>query len=148
MSSHDPSSTTSYSPKQRSRTLKRQESLLKPILTSLRTANVGQRKLSQQHLPPTSRTPLEEVPKCDGLWFKDGDVIIWAGGKQGSSLFRVHRRVLKESRAEPFCTVVDCDYPSPETSNETFLDGVWVLKYDEQDPVEVMYVIKWMYERP
>jgi hypothetical protein len=63
-------------------------------------------------------------------------------------LYRVHRRVLKESGAEPFCTVVSCDYPNPETSDETFLDGIWVLKYVGQDPIDIMYVLKWMYERP
>lgn len=98
--------------------------------------------------PQPHRIPLEEVPRCEDLWYKDGDVIIWAEGKQGSVLFCVHCRVLKESRAKPFCTVVDCDYPSPGTSGEAFLDGVWVLKYDEQDPVEIMCVIEWMYERP
>ena len=49
---------------------------------------------------------------------------MWVDDKQGSLLFRAHRRVLKESRAEPFFTIVDCDYPNPETSGETFLDGV------------------------
>jgi hypothetical protein len=99
-------------------------------------------------MPPASQTPLEKVPKCEDLWFKDGDVIIWARGKQDSLLFRLHCNVLEESQAEPFCTIVDCDYPDPESSEETFLDGVWVLKYDERDPKELMYVFKWMYDKP
>lgn len=147
---NSPSSSVTESLKQRSRTLKRQESLLllKPIPATLRTPNVKEHESPQGHLPASSRIPLEKVPKCKGLWFKDGDVVIWAEGKQDSLLFRVHRHVLKESRAEPFCTVVDRDYPDPKTSGDTFLDGVWVLKYDKQEPAEIVYVIKWMYERP
>ena len=108
---------------------------------------------SNQRLPalrntPIPKVPLEKVERCKKVWFEDGDVIIWAQDQSGSMLYRVHRRVLGESGAEPFCTVVDCDYPNPETSSELFLDGVWVLKYAGQDPIDIMYVLEWMYERP
>ena len=63
-------------------------------------------------------------------------------------LYRVHRHVLKESEAEPLCTVVNCTYPNPKTSNEIFFDGVWVLKYAQQAPFDIEYLLKWMYERP
>lgn len=98
----------------------------------------------------TTQTPksLDRVARCRDLWFEDGDVIIWAYDQKESLLCRVHRRVLKDSGAEPFCTIVDWDYPNPETSDEIFLDGVWVLKYAGQDPFDVMYVLKWMYEQP
>lgn len=99
-------------------------------------------------IPTASSAPLEKVARSRDLWFEDGDVIIWARDERHSLLFRVHRHILKESRAEPFCTVVDCEYPSPETSGEIFLDGVWVLRYHSRDPIETMHVIKWMYEQP
>lgn len=111
-------------------------------------ANVDQYKSPTQHVPPTSRIPLEKVQKSKELWFKDGDVIFWIEDGRDSLLFRVHRHVLKESQVEPFCTVVDCDYPNPERPDEMFLDGVWVIKYDGRNPTEFAYVIKWMYERP
>lgn len=128
--------------KQPSCNLKRQESL--PLIpTAVRTTGV-----EEQEPPPTSRYPDEIVPRCTELWFEDGDVIIWVQNEQDQLSFRVHRCVLKDSGAEPFCTVVDCEYPNPKTSEEMFLDGVWVIKYDGQDPEEVMYVIEWMYKRP
>jgi len=98
----------------------------------------------------TSRTPkpLKGVARCRNLWFEDGDVILWVYGQNGSMLYRVHRRVLRDSGAEPFCAIVDWDYPNPETSDEMFLDDVWVIKYGGHDPVDVMYALKWMYEQP
>ena len=132
---------------QRARTLRTHESFIqpKPGPSTHRTPNVWRRDTTRDRVTPT---PLEEVARCKDLWFEDGDVVIWAQVQNDSMLYRVHRRVLKESGAEPFCTVVDCDYPNLETSGETFLDGVWVLKYAEQDPVDIMHVLKWMYERP
>jgi hypothetical protein len=134
--------------KQRNRALRRHESLLLcgPNPTTHRATK--QEKAAKRQVPLAPEVPVETVARCKDLWFEDGDVIIWAQDQDGAMLYRVHRRVLKESGAEPFCTVVDCDYPNPNTSGETFLDGVWVLKYFEQDPEAVMYVLKWMYERP
>jgi len=137
-------------PEPRDRTLRKQSSmlLLQSVPTTLRTTNVGQRDDSQNHIIPTPEVPIEEVERCKDLWFEDGDVIIWAQDQNHSLLYRVHRRVLGESGAEPFCTIVDWDYPNPETSDETFLDGIWVLKYADQDPIDIMYMLKWMYDRP
>ena len=143
-------SSAALSPKQPARALRRHESFLQlhSIPTTNRTTDVREGNNIQKNVTPTSGVPLERVPRCRDLWFEDGDVIIWAQDEKDSLLCRVHRRVLKESKAEPFCTVVNCDYPDPKTSDETFLDGVWVLKYVDQDPIDVMYVLKWMYERP
>jgi len=137
-------------PEQRSRALRRHESflLLRSVPATHRATNIEQGSSTQEDVPKTPRVPLEQVPRCADLWFEDGDIIIWAQNKNASLLYRVHSRVLKESGAEPFCTVVSCEYPDPETSNETFLNGVWVLKYADQDPADIMYVLKWMYERP
>ncbi|KAF9783835.1 hypothetical protein BJ322DRAFT_881742 [Thelephora terrestris] len=128
----------------------------KPITASLKqqTRALKELELEMEALLPlkpfltAASVPLDKVARSKDLWFKDGDIIIWAKDEYYSSLFRVHRRILKDSRAEPFCTVVDCDYPDPETSGELFLDGVWVLRYHSRDPVETMHVIKWMYEQP
>lgn len=122
--------------------------LLLPIPATYRITDTKQGSNAQKGATTTPGASLEQVPRCKDLWFEDGDVIIWAQDKKDSLLYRVHRRVLKESGAEPFCTVVDCDYPNPETSNETFLNGVWVLRYADQDPIDIMHVLKWMYERP
>jgi len=145
----DATNPTAGSPKQRARALRRHESFfqLQPIPTT-RTTNVEQENNTQTHETPIPGVPLEKVARCKDLWFEDGDVIIWAQDQNDSLLYRVHRHVLKNSGAEPFCTVVDCDYPNLETSDETFLDGVWVLKYAGQDPIDTMYLLKWMYERP
>ncbi|KAF9648420.1 hypothetical protein BDM02DRAFT_3115457 [Thelephora ganbajun] len=154
MSSHtnvnDSSNPTAGSLNQRNRALRRQESMLliEPMPAIHRTINVKQQNITQEHVKPTLGVPLEKVERHKDLWFEDGDVIIWAEDQDASLLFRVHRRVLKESEAEPFCTVVNCDYPNPETSGEMFLNGVWVLKYHEQDPIDIVLVLKWMYERP
>ena len=136
--------------KQRTHTLRRHESVLvlQPNPTIYQTTDAEQEDPTLERVIPTPEVPLEKVTKCKDLWFEDGDVIIWAQSQNSSMLYRVHRRVLKESDAEPFCTVVDCDYPNPETSDEIFLDGIWVLKYAEQDPIDIMYLLKWMYERP
>jgi len=145
----DATSPTTGSPKRRARALRRHESLLllQPIPVT-RITNVEPENSTQNQETPTLGVPLEKVARCKDLWFEDGDVIIWAQDQNDSLLYRVHRRVLKESGAEPFCTVVDCDYPKPDTSDEAFLDGVWVLKYAGQDPVDTMYLLQWMYERP
>jgi len=119
-----------------------------PTARSSKQRSRALRNRTQEGVTPTLGVPLEQVPRCEDLWFEDGDVIIWVQDKNGSLLFRVHCHVLKESGAEPFCTVVNCEYPNPKTSDETFLNGVWVLKYADQDPVDIMYVLKWMYERP
>ena len=132
---------TAGSAKHRDHTPRRHESLLflQPDPATYQTTQKN-----------TSRTPkaLKRATRCKDLWFEDGDVIVWADDHTGSMLCRVHRRVLKDSGAEPFCTIVDWDYPSPETPGEIFLDGVWVIKYHDQHPVDVMYMLKWMYEQP
>ena len=135
------SNPTAGSAKQRGRTPRRDESLffLRPDPATYQT--------TQKNTTQTPK-PLEGVVRCSDLWFEDGDVIIWASDQKESMLYRVHRRVLKDSGAEPFCTIVEWGYPNPETSDEIFLDGIWVLKYGGQDPVDVMYVLKWMYEQP
>ena len=113
-----------------------------------RTIDVGQGNSTRDDANSASGIPLEQVPGCKDLWFEDGNVIIWAPKGDRSLLYRVHRHVLKESGAEPFCTVVNCRYPNPKTSDEIFFDGVWVLKYAQQDPFDTEYLLKWMYERP
>ena len=137
-------------PKQRSRALRKHETLL--LLQSIppvhHATDVEPGNSTQEDIALTPGVPLERAPRCRDLWFEDGDVIIWAQDKNGSLLYRVHCHVLKESGAEPFCTVVNCEYPNQKTSNETFLNGVWVLKYADQDPTDIMYMLKWMYERP
>lgn len=122
--------------------------VLQPNPITYKTDHVEPENATQKRAAPTSGISLEGIPRCEDLWFEDGDIIVWAQTKNDSVLFRVHRRVLKESGAEPFCTIVDCTYPSPETSEEIFLDGILVVNYGEQDPVDIMYVLKWMYERP
>jgi len=146
----DPTDPIANSSNQRARLLRSHESLLllQSIPATHRTAQFDKGNGTQQDVTPTPDVLLKRVPRCEDLWFEDGDVIIWADDEGDSMLYRVHRRVLKESGAEPFCTVVNCHYPDPKTSNETFLDGVWVLKYTNQDPTDIMYVLKWMYERP
>ena len=136
--------------KQRAPPPRRHESLLflKPNSAIYDTTHAKQESATQKGTTRAPNPPLQGVARCKDLWFKDGDVIIWAHSQNGSMLYRVHRRVLKDSGAEPFCTIVDWDYPNPETSGEMFLDGVWVLEYGGQDPVDVMYVLKWMYEQP
>ena len=138
------------SPKRRARALRRHDSLLllHPVPATHRAADVKQQNNTQAHAIPTTEVLLQRVARCKDLWFEDGDVIVWAQNENNSLLYRVHRHVLKQSGVEPFCTVVDCDYPNPETSGETFMDGIWVLKYDRQDPIDIMYLLKWMYERP
>lgn len=142
----DATDPTTRSPNQRGRALQTHEPLLfhQSLPATHQTIEVD----TQKGVTPTPGVLLEQVPRCRDLWLEDGDVIFWAGDENDSMLFRVHRRVLKESGAEPFCTVVDCDYPNPKTSNETFLNGVWVIKYTDQDPIDIMHVLKWMYERP
>jgi hypothetical protein len=149
-STADATNPATRSPKQRAPALRRHGSslLLQSIPATYHTIDAEQGNGTQEDVPKTPGVPLEEVPRCADLWFEDGDVIIWAQDKNDCLLYRVHRHVLKESGAEPFCTVVSCEYPNPKTSNETFLNGVWVLKYADQDPVDIMYILKWMYERP
>ena len=146
----DATNPTDGSVKQRDRTLRRHESLLflKPDPSTYPTTDANRGRVTQGSTAKTPADPLEGVARCMDLWFEDGDVVIWACDGDASMLYRVHRRVLKDSGAEPFCTIVDWGYPSQETSEEMFLDGVWVLKYDGQDPDDVMYMLKWMYERP
>jgi len=146
----DAANPTASSAKPQARSLRRHDSLvfLQPDLTTYQATDVKRTSTAQNNTTQTPNATFEGVARCRDLWFEDGDVIIWAHGRDDSMLYRVHRRVLKDSGAEPFCTIVDWDYPNPETSDELFLDGVWVLKYADQDPLDVMYVLKWMYEQP
>lgn len=102
----------------------------------------------QEYDVEARRALLKTVPRSTDLWFEDGDVILWVEDDDDSLLFRVHLRVLGDSRAEPFCTAVGCKYPDQDRLDEIFLDGIWVLQYPGRSPTETMHLIKWMYERP
>lgn len=141
---------TPGSAKRKARTLRRQKSVLQlqPNPITYRIDDAIPENTTQEHVTLTPEIPIERATRCKDFWFEDGDVYVWAYNRNSSMLYRVHRRVLRESGAEPFCTVVNCEYPNPETSDEPFLDGLWVLRYAEQDPFDVMHLLKWMYERP
>lgn len=97
---------------------------------------------------PAAAVNIEDVPRHVRLWFQDGDMILWAQKDQRGMLFRLHRQALADAGLEPFCTAIDFPIPKEGTPGEQFLDGVWVNKYEQQNPIEVEALLMWIHGRP
>jgi hypothetical protein len=100
---------------------------------------------------PEVNIDINNVERLETLWHDNGDMILWVENfpdKTDALLFRVHRKILAESRMEPFCTAIDFKVPPEGTPGELFLDGVWVNKYEQQSPGELAIVLGWVYSKP
>lgn len=78
-------------------------------------------------------------------------MILWvenAPNKAETILFRVHRDALAKCKLEPFCTANEFATPKEGTPGEVFLDGLWVSKYEQQDPEDITAILTWIYLRP
>lgn len=102
-----------------------------------------------QLLPdPPVLVDINDVPRHSRLWFNDGDMILWAQNGQEGMLFRLHRKALADAGLEPFCTAIDFPIPQEGTAGEQFLEGVWVNRYEQQNPREVEALLMWIHGRP
>lgn len=78
-------------------------------------------------------------------------MILWVENeptKTDTIIFRVHRETLATCGLEPFCTANEFAAPEEGTPGEVFLDGIWVTKYEQQNPTDVMMILMWIYGRP